>query len=118
MFPPAADKAAWEKLDSELPMVLGNELQEKPLEEKLNILGGIVYYHCLGQFGDSERKEVTSPNKTRKQRRIEERMSQKNAVRKRFKTAVGLEKDGVLAIWQELKTVHSVLCRVESFCCN
>lgn len=49
------------QLDSELSIQLGNEMQKKPLEEKLDLLGEIVYSHCLSQLGGSEWKEVISP---------------------------------------------------------
>lgn len=49
------------QIDSELSIQLGNEMQQKPLDEKLDLFVEIVYSHCLSQLGGSEWKEVISP---------------------------------------------------------
>lgn len=65
-FTPDADEPAWKQLGSERSQALGQTQQCKSLEDKLDLLGEIVYSHCLSQLG-SERKEVTSPQKTMRQ---------------------------------------------------
>lgn len=49
----------------------GSQVMIKSLDEKLKRLWEIMYSQCLCEFGGSERKEVTSPQKTRWQRQIE-----------------------------------------------
>lgn len=83
--------------------MLAKELQKKKqLEENENIFREIMYSHCLRETDVSERKEVSSPQKTRRQNQTEVLRAWKNAARKRFKAADNSEKGNLWAIWHLL----------------
>lgn len=115
-FPPASAKPVWEDLDKALSKELDKHLRQSTLQHKLEIFGDIVYLHCRKEFGVKEEGRRTIPQKSRRQQKIATIRKQKNHVRKQFRQAVGVEKDGLRQIWQHLKTQHNALCKAERLC--
>ena len=68
-WPKASDRVAWQKLDNDLSQLLELALRGS-VENKIKILGEIIYEECKGRFGEAGRKEPTAPRKGRREREI------------------------------------------------
>lgn len=113
-LPKACDSQTWEELDAVIVQKLKNLLNKCTLDTKLETFGDIIYETCRERFGIKEPKPKPIPQKSRRQREMDNIRSKKRSLKKRMKNAPETEKAGLQKLWEELRTRHSALSRAES----
>ncbi|CAJ1061375.1 uncharacterized protein LOC119776004 [Xyrichtys novacula] len=113
LWPKAKDSDIWSKLDDDLATTLKNVLKGK-VENKVNIFSEIIYDECLGRFGQKEKKkEHLSKAMSRREKEILQLVKERRALRKAWRKAEANEKEGLQALWDEVKCHLSSLRRAE-----
>ena len=69
---------------------------------------------CRDICGVKKPKERKEPQKSRRQRMMEDIRIQKKNLKKQKNTATGEELQGLLQLWEELKSKHSALSKAEA----
>ena len=106
-LPPANAKDLWEELDIRIVAKLNTLIGKSSLENKLSTYGDIVYATCRDICGVKKPKEKKEPQKSRRQRMMEDIRIQKKNLKKQKNAASGEELQGLLKLWEELKSKHS-----------
>lgn len=109
---PAKDSEVWRKLDSDLAHILKNSLKGK-VENKVNIFSDIIYDECLSRFGQTGKKEHMPKAKSRREKEILQLVKERRALRKVWKKAEEQEKQGLKALWNQVKSCLTSLRRAE-----
>ena len=113
-LPPANTKDLWKELDNQSVAKLDALLGKSTLEHKLSTYGDIVYATCRDICGVKELKEKKPPQKSRRQRMMENIRIQKKNLKKQMKTAPENELQGLDQLWKELKSKHNALSKAEA----
>ena len=113
-LPPANAKDLWEELDIRIVAKLNTLIGKSSLENKLSTYGDIVYATCRDICGVKKPKEKKEPQKSRRQRMMEDIRIQKKNLKKQKNAASGEELQGLLKLWEELKSKHSALSKAEA----
>ena len=113
-LPAANETERWKKIDSEIHQKLSKLLDKSSLGLKLETYGDIIYQTCRDLVGTKQTKERRPPQKSRRQREMDELRGKKRALKKRMKKASELEKAGLKVLWEELKSRHSALSKAEA----
>lgn len=113
-LPAANAKDQWEKLEEQLVAKLNTLIGKSTLDHKLATYGDIVYATCRDILGVQQPKEKKPPQKSRRQRMMEDIRIQKKNLRKQMKTVSDTEREGLRELWQDLKTKHSALSKAEA----
>ena len=113
-LPPASAKEEWESIDQDLVQKLNAKLAGCSLKHKLASYGDLIYATCKEKYGVKETKEKPPPQKSRRQREMENIRKQKRSLKIQIKKAPVNEKRGLEKLWQDLKTKHSALSKAET----
>ena len=113
-LPPAKAKDQWEELDIRIVTKLNTLIGKSTLENKLSKYGDIVYSTCRDTCGVKQPKEKKQPQKSRRQRMMEDIRIKKKNLKKQMKSAQSEEKQGLQQLWDELKSKHSALSKAEA----
>lgn len=101
------------RLDDYLKEVLEHSLRGT-VERKLTLLSNIIYKECRERFGECRTKKATAQRQEgRRERDIEELVSNRRQLRKRWRKAAPEEKEGLKALWDNLKQRLAKLRRAE-----
>lgn len=102
----------WRRLDEHL-----SELPQKalrgPVEAKMNLFGEILYEECSGRFGEVVSRKAGIRTKGRREKEIDDLMANRRQLRKRWRKAEEPEKEGLKALWDEIKRRLATLRRAE-----
>lgn len=84
-FPPANEKAVWETPDSQVNKELVVAVNyASSLADRIDMFTEVAYCQSLWECEDSGRKGIAYPQKSKRQRRIEELRKRMNCARKQF----------------------------------
>lgn len=114
-WPAASDKKLWGTVNTDLTLVL-NKLQGA-VEKKLERMGDIIYEYGAERFGVQETKavkNVLTPPVSRRQQEIKRLVQERRQLRKQWKKALEVEKDGIDALQADIKTRLASLRRAEN----
>lgn len=101
------------RLDDYLKEVLEHSLRGT-VERKLTLLSNIIYKEYRERFGECRTKKATAQRQEgRRERDIEELVSNRRQLRKRWRKAAPEEKEGLKALWDNLKQRLAKLRRAE-----
>ena len=113
-LPPASAKMDWEKLDEKIVHQLDTLIGKSTLEHKLATFGDIVYGTCRDIYGVKQPRPKPPPQKSRRQREMDNIRKEKRNLKKQMKAASEFEKQGLQEIFDVLKAKHSALSKAES----
>lgn len=103
----------WKKLDNDLAITLRNSLRGS-LESKTALHSEIIYNECTGRFGlGGKRKEATPSAKSRREKEILQLVKDRRALRKAWKKAKEYQKEGLKALWNDIRERLASLRRAE-----
>ncbi|KAL6468408.1 hypothetical protein MHYP_G00240850 [Metynnis hypsauchen] len=107
-WPKASDKEAWRSFDQDLHIILGKSLQGS-VTTKLNLFGNILYEEGKERFGERTGRKSTPREPGRREREIHNLVKERRSLRK----AVDSEKEGLKALWAQIRTRLATLRRAE-----
>lgn len=114
-WPGAVDKKLWETINTDLTLSL--EQLRGTVEKKLERMGDIIYQYGAERFGVQERKgrkDVPAAPVSRRQQEIKRLVLERRQLRKRWKKASGVEREGINALQGDIKTRLASLRRAEN----
>ena len=112
-WPKGKNQEEWRRLDDHLKGVLEHSLRGT-VERKLTLLSNIIYEECRERFGECATKRASAQRqKGRRERYIDELVSQRRQLRKRWRKAAPEEKEGLKVLWDDLKQRLAKLRRAE-----
>ncbi|XP_031675479.1 uncharacterized protein LOC116369940, partial [Oncorhynchus kisutch] len=95
-WPGASDKKLWETVNTDLTLTL--EKLRGTVEKKLERMGDIIYEYGTERFGVEEAKggrKVPTPPVSRRQQEIKRLVQERRQLKKQWKKASEVEKDGI-----------------------
>ena len=101
-WPKANEAEEWRKLDEHLSGLLQNALHGSVVA-KLNLLGEILYEECSNRYGEVTIREAAIRAKGRREKEIDEVVASRRQLRKRWRKAEESEKEGLRALWDEIR---------------
>ncbi|KAL6489820.1 hypothetical protein MHYP_G00001650 [Metynnis hypsauchen] len=112
-WPKSSEPEAWRALDADLIKTL-EELLHGGVEAKLNLIGDIIYQTCKDRFGELvPRQRTTLGKKTRREKEILQLVQRRRQLRKNWRKATQAEKEGLKALWEEVRKRLAGLRRAE-----
>ena len=112
-WPKANMVEEWHKLDVDLVRILEGSLRGGA-ESKLNQFGDILYQESKGRFGEVSNKQRTAPReKGRREKEIGQLVQRRRQLRKNWRKATQAEKEGLKALWGEVRQRLALLRRAE-----
>lgn len=114
-WPGAAEKKLWETVNNDLTLSL--EQLRGTVEKKLEKMGNIIYEYGAERFGVLESKAVKqapTPPVSRRQQEIKCLVQEKRRLRRLWKKASELEKEGISTFQADIKTHLASLRRAEN----
>ncbi|KAL6466887.1 hypothetical protein MHYP_G00246910 [Metynnis hypsauchen] len=111
-WPKASDKEAWRSFDQDLHIILGKSLQGS-VTTKLNLFGNIIYEEGKERFGERTGRKSTPREPGRREREIHNLVKERRSLRKAWRKAGDSEKEGLKALWAQIRTRLATLRRAE-----
>jgi hypothetical protein len=114
-WPGASDKKLWETVNTDLTLTL--EKLRGTVEKKLERMGDIIYEYGTERFGVEEAKggrKVPTPPVSRRQQEIKRLVQERRQLKKQWKKASEVEKEGIEALQDDIKTRLASLRRAEN----
>nr|XP_061841449.1 sodium- and chloride-dependent neutral and basic amino acid transporter B(0+)-like [Nerophis lumbriciformis] len=110
--PKANETEEWRRLDEHLSGLLQNALRGSVVA-KLNLFGEILYEECSNRYGEVTIRETTIKPKSRREKEIDDLVANRRQLRKVWRKAEESEKEGLKALWDEIKRRLTNLPRAE-----
>ncbi|XP_038130124.1 uncharacterized protein LOC119776004 [Cyprinodon tularosa] len=112
-WPKSSEAEAWRALDTYLIKTLQESLQGGA-EAKLNRIGDIIYQTCKDRFGEIvSRQRSIQREKGRREKEILQLVQRRRQLRKSWRKATLVEKEGLKALWEEVRKRLALLRRAE-----
>ncbi|KAL6455729.1 hypothetical protein MHYP_G00355800 [Metynnis hypsauchen] len=112
-WPKSSEPEAWRALDADLIKTLEESLHGG-VEAKLNLIGDIIYQTCKDRFGELvPRQRTTLGKKTRREKEILQLVQRRRQLHKNWRKATQAEKEGLKALWEEVRKRLAGLRRAE-----
>ncbi|KAE8301041.1 hypothetical protein D5F01_LYC01192 [Larimichthys crocea] len=114
-WPGAAEKKLWESVNSDLIQSL--EQLRGTVEKKLEKMGNIIYQYGAERFGALQSKvaiQAPTPPVSRRQQEIKRLVQERRQLRKLWKKASEVEKEGISTLQADIKTRPVSLRRAEN----
>ena len=111
-WPRANEAEEWRKLDEHLSGLLQNALRGSVVA-KLNLFGEILYEECSNRYGEVTIRETVIRSKGRREKEIDDLVASRRQLRKRWRKAEESEKEGLKALWDEIRRRLANLRRAE-----
>lgn len=112
-WPKSSEVEAWRALDTHLIKILEESLHGGA-EAKLNQIGDIIYQTCKDRFGEIvPRQRTIRREKGRREKEILELVQRRRQLRKNWRKATQAEKEGLKALWEEVRKRLAMLRRAE-----
>lgn len=112
-WPKSNETEEWGRLNDHLCKLLQKTLRG-PVEAKLNLLGRILYEECSSRFGKAASGTTGLTAKGRREKAIDDLVMNRRQHRKRWRKADETQKEGLKALWDEIRKRLAVLRRAES----
>ncbi|XP_063049927.1 NACHT, LRR and PYD domains-containing protein 3-like [Engraulis encrasicolus] len=112
-WPKSSEAEAWRALDADLIKTLEGSLHGG-VETKLNLIGDFIYQTCKDRFGEVvPRQRTTLREKGRREKEILQLVQKRRQLRKNWRKATQAEKEGLKALWEEVRKRLAGLRRAE-----
>ncbi len=111
-WPKANEADEWRKLDEHLSGLLQKALRGSVVA-KLNLFGEILYEECRNRYGEVTIREAVIRSKGRREKEIYDLVASRRQLRKRWRKAEESEKEGLKALWDEIRRRLANLRRAE-----
>ncbi len=111
-WPKANEAEEWRKLDEHLSGLLQKALRGSVVA-KLNMFGEILYEECSNRYGEVTIREALIRSKGRREKEIDDLVASRRQLRKRWRKAEESEKEGLKALWDEIRRRLTNLRRAE-----
>ncbi len=111
-WPKANEAEEWRKLDEHLSGLLQKTLRGSVVA-KLNMFGEIPYEECSNRYGEVTIREALIRSKGRREKEIDDLVASRRQLRKRWRKAEESEKEGLKALWDEIRRRLTNLRRAE-----
>ncbi len=98
----------WRKLDEHLSRLLCGSVVAK-----LNLFGEILYEECRNRYGEVTIREAVLRSKCWREKEIDDLVASRKQLRKRWRKAEESEKEGLKALWDEIRRRLANLRRAE-----
>ncbi len=112
MWPKANEADEWRKLDEHLSGLLQKALRGSVVA-KLNLFGEILYEECRNRYGEVTIREAVVRSKGRREKEIDDLVASRRQLCKRWRKAEESEKEGLKALWDEIRRRLANLRRAE-----
>ncbi len=107
------DAEAWRSLDTDLIKTLEGSLHQG-VESKLDLIGDIIYQTCKDRFGEVISKQRTALREMgRREKEILQLVQRRRQIRKNWRKATPADKEGLKALWEEVRKRLARLRRAE-----
>ncbi|KAJ8356957.1 hypothetical protein SKAU_G00197510 [Synaphobranchus kaupii] len=111
-WPKFNEAGEWRRLDEHLSELLQKTLRG-PVEAKLNLFSEILYEECSGRYGEVTSRKTAARIKGRREKEIEDLVASRRQLRKRWRKAEEREKEGLKALWDDIRERLANLRRSE-----
>ncbi|KAK0156469.1 hypothetical protein N1851_000237 [Merluccius polli] len=112
-WPKSNEAEPWRTLDTDLIKTLEGALRGGA-QSKLNLIGDIIYQTCKDRFGEIVPKQRTAlREKGRREKEILQLVQRRRQLRKNWRKATHAEKEGLKALWEEVRKRLAELRRAE-----
>ncbi len=102
----------WRKLDEHLSRLLQKALCGSVVA-KLNLFGEILYEECRNRYGEVTIREAVVRSKGWREKEIDDLVASRRQLRKHWRKAEESEKEGLKALWDEIRRRLANLRRAE-----
>lgn len=111
-WPKSNEKERWRGLDEHLSGLLQKALRGT-VESRLNQFGEILYKECTSRFGEVASRKTGIRAKGRREKEIDDLVADRRRLRKHWRKAEDAEKEGLKALWGDLRRKLAALRRAE-----
>ena len=114
-WPGATDKKLWQTVNTDLTLAL--EQLQGTVENKMERMGDIIYQYAAWYFriqDGKNAKKASVPPLSKRLNKIKFLVQEKRQLRKRWKKASGVKKEGINVLQADIKTYLASLRRTEN----